>query len=290
MGYMVDSAIILAAGTSSRFAPLSKEMPKALIEVKGEVLIERQIRQLREVGIEKIIIVVGYMKEHFEYLIDKYGVVIIENNDYLTRNNNASIYVAKNFIRNTYICSSDNYFVENPFEREVDDSYYAAVYAEGDTAEWCMTEDEEGYINSVTIGGSNAWYMLGHVFWNEKFSEKFLTILEEVYDNPETVDMLWEKIYIAHLNELKLKIRKYKDDVIFEFDTLDELRKFDYSYISNTRSLIIKKICEENNWQENFLTKIVSYKEDNNSAAGFTFCCQGNKYKYDYTKKEVRRI
>lgn len=290
MGYMVDSAIILAAGTSSRFAPLSKEMPKALIEVKGEVLIERQIRQLREVGIEKIIIVVGYMKEHFEYLIDKYGVVIIENNDYLTRNNNASIYVAKNFIRNTYICSSDNYFVENPFEREVDDSYYAAVYAEGDTAEWCMTEDEEGYINSVTIGGSNAWYMLGHVFWNEKFSEKFLTILEEVYDNPETVDMLWEKIYIAHLNELKLKIRKYKDDVIFEFDTLDELRQFDYSYISNTRSLIIKKICEENNWQENFLTEIVSYKEDNNSAAGFTFCCQGNKYKYDYTKKEVRRI
>ena len=43
----VDNAIILAAGTASRFAPLSYEIPKGLIEVKGEVLIERQIKQLK---------------------------------------------------------------------------------------------------------------------------------------------------------------------------------------------------------------------------------------------------
>ena len=55
--YKVDNAIIMAAGTSSRFAPLSYEMPKALIEVKGEVLIERQIKQLLEVGIKEIYIV-----------------------------------------------------------------------------------------------------------------------------------------------------------------------------------------------------------------------------------------
>ena len=45
MSYAVDNAVILAAGTSSRFAPLSWERPKALIPVKGEILIERQIRQ-----------------------------------------------------------------------------------------------------------------------------------------------------------------------------------------------------------------------------------------------------
>ena len=37
------NAIIMAAGTSSRFVPLSVERPKGLLEVKGEVLIERQI-------------------------------------------------------------------------------------------------------------------------------------------------------------------------------------------------------------------------------------------------------
>ena len=56
MKYKVDNAIIMAAGTSSRFAPLSYEMPKGLISVKGEVLVERQIRQLREAGIEEIVL------------------------------------------------------------------------------------------------------------------------------------------------------------------------------------------------------------------------------------------
>ena len=43
---LVNNAVIMAAGTSSRFAPLSYEKPKALIEVKGEILIERQIKQV----------------------------------------------------------------------------------------------------------------------------------------------------------------------------------------------------------------------------------------------------
>ena len=39
----VKHAVIMAAGLSSRFAPLSYEKPKALFEVRGEILIERQI-------------------------------------------------------------------------------------------------------------------------------------------------------------------------------------------------------------------------------------------------------
>lgn len=45
------NAIIMAAGTSSRFVPLSAERPKGLVEVKGEVLIERQIRQLKKLAL-----------------------------------------------------------------------------------------------------------------------------------------------------------------------------------------------------------------------------------------------
>ena len=104
----VDNAIILAAGTASRFAPLSLERPKALIEVRGEVLIERQIRQLREAGISEIVIVVGYRKEDFSYLTEKYGVILVENPDYLTRNNNSSIFAARKYLKNSYICSSSS--------------------------------------------------------------------------------------------------------------------------------------------------------------------------------------
>ena len=65
MSYKVDNAIIMAAGTSSRFAPLSYERPKALIEVKGEVLIERQIKQLLAAGVGDITVVTGYMADKF---------------------------------------------------------------------------------------------------------------------------------------------------------------------------------------------------------------------------------
>lgn len=245
MSFKADNAVIMAAGVSSRFAPLSYERPKALIDVRGEVLIERQIRQLKDAGIDEIIVVVGYTRERFYYLKDKLGVHIIENDDYNVRNNNSSIYAAREYIRNTYICSADNYFTENPFESEVDDSYYAAVYADGYTKEWCMETGADGYVNHVQIGGFNSWYMLGHVFWNEVFSRKFLDILISEYELPETAGLLWESIYMKHLDELKLKIRRYDSDFIFEFDSLDELRMFDSSYIGDTRSAILKQAAAE---------------------------------------------
>lgn len=290
MIYKVDNAVIMAAGMSSRFAPISYERPKALIEVKGEILIERQIRQLQQAGIDEIYIIVGYMKDRFAYLKDKYKVILIENNDYLSRNNNASIYAVRNFIRNTYICSSDNYFNKNPFERYVDDSYYSAVYAKGSTNEWCLTEDKQGYIDSVTIGGENAWYMLGHTFWSELFSRRFLSILERVYDLPETENLLWESIYMQHLNELKMRIRKYPADYIFEFDTLDELRAFDNSYIQNTRSTILKNIAEKLECKEQEIEKISVLKTENNAASGFRFEVKQVHYEYLYRDRKIKEV
>ena len=284
----VDNAIIMAAGTASRFAPLSYEKPKALIEVRGEVLIERQIRQLREAGIEEVVVVTGYKAEQFEYLKDKYGVVLINNPYYLTRNNNSSIYAAREYIKNSYICSSDNYFITNPFESDVDESYYSAVYMEGDTGEWCISEDG-GWIKDVKVGGQDSWVMLGHVFWTESFSRSFLHILEDEYEWPETADKLWETIYIEHINELPMKIRKYPADFIFEFDTLDELREFDTSYITNTRSEILKKVAGELGVEEKEIRSVKAFKDKDNAAAGFTFGT-GKKYRYYYKTEKMEEL
>ena len=284
----VDNAIIMAAGTSSRFAPLSYEKPKALIEVRGEVLIERQIRQLRQAGIEEVVVVTGYKAEQFEYLKDKYGVVLINNPYYLTRNNNSSIYAAREYIKNSYICSSDNYFITNPFESDVDESYYAAVYIEGETGEWCISEDD-GWIKNVKVGGQDSWVMLGHVFWSELFSRSFLHILEDEYEWPETADKLWETIYIEHINEIPMKIRKYPADFIFEFDTLDELREFDTSYITNTRSEILKKVAGELGVEEKEIRSVKAFKDKDNAAAGFSFET-GKKYKYYYKTETMEEL
>ena len=240
--YKVDNAVILAAGLSSRFAPISYEKPKGVLRVRGEVLIERQIEQLREAGITDITVVVGYKKEYFFYLRKKYGVTLVNNDEYASRNNNGSLWRVRGCLGNTYVCSSDDYFTQNPFDAYVFKAYYSAQYAEGPTKEWCMETGAGGRITKVTVGGSNSWYMLGHVYFDRAFSERFVKILEEEYDRPETVDMLWEDLYIEHIKELDMVLRPYPAGAINEFDSLDELRAFDPHFLENVDSEIFDNI------------------------------------------------
>lgn len=111
----MKNAIILAAGKSSSFAPFTYERPKGLFCVKGEILIERQIEQLHKAGIYEIYVVVGYMKEKFFYLEEKYGVVLLVNNQFSLKGNLYSLFVARNYLQDTFICCGDHYFLENPF-------------------------------------------------------------------------------------------------------------------------------------------------------------------------------
>lgn len=283
----VQNAVIMAAGTSSRFTPLSYEKHKALTIVKGEVLIERQIRQLKDAGVPEILIVTGYKAEQFSYLPGKFGVRLIHNGDYMTRNNNGSIWAVQNELGASYICSSDNYFTVNPFEKEVDEAYYAALYSNGPTQEWCMKEDAEGYVNDVVIGGENAWFMLGHAFWSPDFSQKFLAILEKEYDLPETTGKLWENIYMEHLDVLKMKIRKYPYDTIYEFDSLDELREFDPEYWEDPHSAILKEIARRLDVPQRELRRFVPWKEGTNEAVGFLFETNTGKYGYRFGTGEL---
>ena len=114
------NAIILAAGYGLRMVPINREIPKGLIEVNGEPLVERLIRQLHEAGIQQIDIIVGFMKEQYEYLIDEYGVNLIVNREYGEKNNLHSLKLAADKISNTYIVPCDVWCSFNPFsEREL---------------------------------------------------------------------------------------------------------------------------------------------------------------------------
>ncbi len=240
--YRIENAVIMAAGLSSRFVPISYEKPKGLLRVRGEVLIERQIEQLMAAGITDITVVVGYKGEYFLYLEDKYGVSIAFNREYASRNNNSSLKAVANRLGNTYICSSDNYFTENPFEQYAWKAFYSAAYSEGRTNEWCIKIDARDRITSVTIGGSDAWYMVGHVYFDRAFSKTFVEILNEEYDLPETADKLWEDIYLDHIDELEMLIKRYDAGIIQEFDSLDELRAFDPLFLENLDSEVFDNI------------------------------------------------
>lgn len=276
------NAIIMAAGTSSRFAPLSYEKPKGLLKVKGEVLIERQIRQLKEAGINDIIVVVGYKSEQFMYLKSEFGVEIVINEDYNRYNNTSSVIRVIDKLADTYLCSSDNYFPQNVFLDNPTQSFYSALYAEGETNEYCITTDKDGNIAKVTVGGADSWYMVGHVYFSRDFSEKFREILIKEYDRGETRQGYWEDVYIRYINELpQMQIHKYEPHSLEEFDSLDELRQFDEEYINNTGCRVFQNICSVLNCEEKDITDIVILKNGLTNCS-FAFTCQMDGKKYVY--------
>lgn len=258
--YRVDKAVIIAAGFGSRFVPLTFETPKGLLEVFGERMIERQIRQLHEAGITDITIVVGYLKEKFEYLIDQYGVKLLYNSEYSSKNTLATIYHARKLFEegSCYLLSSDNWMRENMYHTYECGSWYSCVYQQGETSEWCLSFNKKGKILDVQIGGRDSWVMYGPVFLRREWSRYFLPVLEAYYLLPGTEQFYWERVYleladgtalkrlteagIRELHGISLKefgpesghldlyINRQPSDQVYEFENLEELRLFDPRY------------------------------------------------------------
>ena len=58
-------AIILAAGYGLRLNQHTKDIPKALLDLNGKSILERQISLLREYGVNEIFVVTGYKREKY---------------------------------------------------------------------------------------------------------------------------------------------------------------------------------------------------------------------------------
>lgn len=79
----IKEVVILAAGRSRRMEQLSKREPKCLLPYKGERVLGRLVRQLKENGIEKIYITTGYRADRMEEIFkDDPVVTTIENKMY----------------------------------------------------------------------------------------------------------------------------------------------------------------------------------------------------------------
>ena len=289
--YKVNNAVIMAAGLSSRFVPLSLEKPKGLLTVKNEVLIERQITQLQEAGIHEIVLVLGYKKEAFFYLESKFdGLKIIINSEYNIKNNTHTLYLARNYISNSYICSSDDYFEVNPFEAYVYQAYYAAIHVSEKTNEWYMIPDSKGNIAKVRTTGEDGYIMLGHAYWDKTFSRSILELLETDHSVGNYDQVLWERVLAEHVKELPpMEIKVYPTGSIFEFDSLDELRAFDENYVNHTHSKILHNITEVLGCCESDILNFKAIKEGLTNTS-FVFEVKGKKYVYRHPGEGTEAI
>ncbi|MBQ7321829.1 MAG: NTP transferase domain-containing protein [Clostridia bacterium] len=288
--YKVKNAIILAAGMSTRFIPVSYELPKGLISVKGEVMTERLIRQLQDAGVGEIVLVVGYKMEKFFYLRDKFGVKLVVNNEFAVKNTHSSIYAARDYLSNTYIVCSDNYYPKNMFHQYEYRAFYCSIYLPGTSyVERAFTFDEDMLVTDTNKPSHDQWIMYGHAYYSNDFTTRFKPILESYYGRPGIEYMYWETIYAENVNLLPMWVQKCKDGDILEFDSMEELERFDPDYITHNRVKVFENICRILCCEFSDISDIEPVKKGLNNRS-FKFKCNGKSYIYRHPDVNASKV
>ena len=236
-----QNAVILAAGYGMRMVPINTEEPKGLLEVKGETLIERLIKQLHEVGVQDIKVVVGFMKEHYEFLIDKYNVKLVVNSHYKDWNNIYSLFLVKDDISDTYILPCDVWFEKNPFSTIEDESWYLFGEEQVPGSNWQVKNNEKVRFNS-----SKGNKMIGLAYLNEMQGKNISKLLEKSIEEKQYTSF-WEDVLENKKNFL-LKGKLISDNSHAEINSYEQLLDLDSgsTHLKNDAIEIIEDILKVN--------------------------------------------
>ena len=265
-------AIILAAGFGMRMVPINTEIPKGLLEVRGEVLIERMIRHLHEVGITDIQVVVGFMKERYEYLIDEFQVKLVVNSEYQVKNNLHSLSKVKSSLDNTYIIPCDIWAAENPFSDFEPYSWYMVSdetsvesYVRVNRKRELVTVDEEDEGNE----------MVGLCYLAGQEAKIVQEKLQEFSKKPSYDHEFWE-CTLQEKNKWIIPSKVVNAKQLIEINTYEQLRELD----GNSANLQIDAISII---QECFAVEVDEIKNITALKKGMTnrsflFECRNKKY------------
>lgn len=215
-------AIILAAGYGMRMVPINLEAPKGLLKINNETLIERIIKQLHEVGIFDIYVVVGFMKESYDFLIDEYGVKLICNPEYSKRNNLHSLFLASSYISNSYIIPCDIWCKTNQFHQNELNSWYLIGNEYDDSSEVIVNKKKELL---RCLKSPEKKRMIGITYINKKDSETLKSRLQELDNNTDYNSSFWEEAAFIG-NKMLFTASCVSNDNIFEINTYEQLRFF----------------------------------------------------------------
>lgn len=128
MDEAVTKAVILAAGRGTRMRELTLSMPKPMVEVSGKPVLSYIIEGLRDAGVRKILIVIGYRKEVvIDYFSDgsAIGVEIVYREQIRQDGTGKVVELAKDF------CGADP-FILSYGDILVDASSYLLLTRPGD--------------------------------------------------------------------------------------------------------------------------------------------------------------
>lgn len=244
----------------TRLRPLSISTPKPLLEVKGKPIIESIIQTLISKGIEDIYIVLGYKKEAFKYLEEKYQEIhFIYNKDFETKNTMSAIYAAKDILKDDFIIIDGDLYVgnRNIFNTKITQSIFLYRPLELQNQQWGLHLDyltsnvlevrkpeEMTYLNNKFYGVS---------FWLKKDLELLVHDIVSKYEDETYYSKTYEEMINNIIDKITLGVREIPDKQLFEIKVLEDLLEVDDSYIMFKS---IDLLCKVLNIQKEDITSI----------------------------------
>ena len=265
-------AIILAAGFGMRMVPINTEIPKGLMEVKGEVLIERMIRHLYEVGITDIQVVVGFMKERYEYLIDEFQVKLVVNSEYQVKNNLHSLSKVKSSLDKTYIIPCDIWSEENPF-------------SDFEPYSWYMVTNEQSIESTVRVNRKRELVMIDETEEGNQMiglsyvmGEEATLIQEKLqeFSKKSSYDHEFWECTLHDKNKWIIPSKVVNSKQLIEINTYEQLREIDGNS-ANLQTDAISIIQDCFNVEVDEIKNITVLKKGMTNRS-FLFECQNQKY------------
>ncbi len=235
------NAIILASDLGIGMLTVGKNVPIGLLELEGEVVIERLINQLYEVGIYEIDIVVGFLAEKYDYLIEKYNVNLIYNPEYASKASLYSLNLVQDKISNTYIFPGNIWAEKNPFSEEELYSWYG-ISDTVDNNSIVRLKPRTGLVKVEKDKGGNSMIGLAYLLKEEAaiLREQMQKQLQSKRKNKK----IWEEALFDQDEKMIVYSRVFSSNQMFSIKDYEQLRHLEESS-SELDTEIIDLITQE---------------------------------------------
>jgi choline kinase len=225
-------AVILAAGPGTRIKEVSGDMPKCMVKIDNDSILDKQIKGFVECGINDFVILVGYQKEkiidHINKNYPNINVKFAENEKWETTNYIYTMWLAKQLLKDDIILiHGDTSFNTQLLKRLIDDKEKNCVLLAKDEKPQkdfkAIVENNKIIKIGVEFMGENAFFFPPIYKLTKEKMEIWFNEIEKFIKRDET------KVYAENaLNNITNKMNIiplfYENDFCMEIDDPNDLK------------------------------------------------------------------